>query len=134
MKSITLEEFKNNYYPELNWYQFSDCIGFNYTFISKLKNATYHSRRTTKRINELKDYVKTISNCTLVLDDYITKESERTQKIVRNFQVELKLKDERIKELEKTVKELVYSIKILSCAQEAVKNGEFVLDKGVKNI
>ena len=127
MKCITLKEFKEMFFPNTKGIEFSKKIGFTNSFINKIMNGRYDCRRG-KEFERLNKYVKQYGY-ELINDNYIAKEADKCEKIFNKMQHEIDIRDAKIRDLENLVEDLLKSVRIMSTAKEAYKDGTFRFDK-----
>lgn len=133
MKSITLKQLKDQFYPDWTGQQFSAYLGINNSVCNKIMHGKYDSAKNSKKWDYLKKFVRDNYNLQLISEDKFVNLSEQAETIIKKLQYEIDKKDRIIAEYEDIIKDLVSSVRILTNAKDSVERGKIILYKYQRN-
>ena len=128
MKSITLKEFKERFYPNVTNIEFSRIIGFGNSFVCKVMNGSYDCSLKSKKIKELEDYISYNFNLQLILESPFAVAIDKKDRQIKSLEKELMDKNQEIKQYREVIEELMGSVRIMVGAKESLDKGRFILD------
>lgn len=129
MKSITLEQFRKEYFPEVSKQKFAEIMHLSNSICSKILSGKYDCSAKSKEWNKICEYIKNNYNLQLISANKFDIASSTAERTIRNLMLEIK-QLERIKaEQEQVIQELLSSIRIMSNAKESIEKGQFMLNK-----
>ena len=133
MKSITLKQLKDQYYPKWTGQQFSAYLGINNSMCNKIMHGKYDSAKNSKKWEYLKKFVKDNYNLQLISENKFVVLNEQAEEIIAKLKNEISRKNRIIAEYEDVIKDLVSSVRVLTNAKDSVERGKIVLYKYQRN-
>lgn len=129
MKSITLKQLKDQYYPDWTGQQFAEYLGINNSLCNKLIHGKYDSSTNSKNWQYLKQFVKDNYNLQLISENKFVAFGEQSEAKIKKLQYEIDKKDRIIAEYEEIIKDLLSSVRIMVGAKESIEKGKIILHK-----
>lgn len=129
MKTITLKELKDLYYPEMKKQDFAKMLNLKLSLASKIMNGNYICSTKSKKWVELSKLIKEQYGFQLITNQVNFAKIEKLEKEIINLKVKVKSYEQQIELYEQTISDLISSLKIAVRAKESIDKGKFVLDK-----
>lgn len=128
MKSITLKQLKERFYPNVTNQEFARILGFDNSLICKIMNGSYDCSTKSKRFKELEEYIEYNFKLQLISESPYVLAMEKKDKQIQKLEMELRYKEDEIEMYRKVIEDLMGSVRIMVGAKESVEKGKFILD------
>lgn len=133
MKSITLKQFKERFYPNVTNQQFSKIIGFDNSLICKIMNGAYDCTNRSKKFKELENFIAYNYSLQLISESKFSVAMEKKDKRIKKLEYELQQKENEIQKYRETINDLLSSVRVMVGAKEALEKGKFILNNYKKD-
>ena len=101
MKSITLKQFKERFYPNVTNQQFSKIIGFDNSLICKIMNGAYDCTNRSKKFKELENFIAYNYSLQLISESKFSVAMEKKDKRIKNLSTNFSKRKTKSKNIEK---------------------------------
>lgn len=128
MRSMSLKQFKEEFYPNMKGIEFSAMLGFKNSLINKILNGRYDASLQSDCWKQLETLIKKDYGIQLITTSYVAAVVDNKDKTIERLKAEIKERDAIIEQYEDVIKDLLQSVRVICGAKEAIRNGEFKLE------